>query len=39
MLIFQMLGTFCQAQIAYQRATYKNFYIGPMGGWALTGPL
>lgn len=31
MLIFQMLGTFCQAQIAYQRATYKNFYIGTYG--------
>lgn len=28
---FQLLGTLCQAQIAYQRPTYKNFYIGSYG--------
>ncbi len=31
LLLFQVLPFFCQAQIAYQKATYKNFYIGTYG--------
>lgn len=30
-LAFQLLNSLAQAQIAYQKATYKNFYIGTYG--------